>query len=187
MLAALLLAFTSCGGGFGGGSPDEGPSPWTTGELACYSADGCPSVRCGCLDGSVTEVRGCIDGLCLDDHHAFCTDRCESRGGRDTATVVYLYACLAADDRDACLACRDAAARECNAKLCSDELDTMLACLAERAPADLPEGAETFGWDDPGAGPCYPERIAHRNCLLDDCASFDGCEEYRDYHPPLAR
>ena len=187
-MRTVLLAFvSSCGGGFGDDSPAEEPSPWTTGELACYSSDGCPGVRCGCLDDTVTEVRGCIDGLCLDDYHAFCNDYCDAKGGRDTATAVYLYACLSADDRDACLACRDAAARECNLDLCADELDTMLGCLSQRAPDDLPEGAEYFGWDDPAGGVCYPERIDHRNCLLDDCAAFDACEEWRDYHPPIAR
>lgn len=185
-MRVLLLFALSCGGGFDG-EGDPGPSPWASGDLACYSSDGCPSLRCTCLDASVTQVRGCIGGACIDDPERFCTDFCLSRGGHDRQTAVHLYACLDVPDRDACLSCRDEAARECNDDPCAGPLDAMMGCLAATAPTDLPEGVEDYGWDEVGGGVCYPERVAHRNCIFDDCAAFDACEEWRDYHPPIAR
>jgi hypothetical protein len=184
----LALVLLSCGGSFESDPPAE-PSPWTTGYLPCYSGDGCPEVRCTCVDDLVMPVRGCIDGNCVDDPEAFCSDACAAHGGRANQTAVYRYACEDTADRDACLSCRDTAGRECNADVCAADLDAMMACLADYAPPDIPEGLEYHGWPEPPeeGGDCYVERIAHRNCVLGDCAAFDACSEERDYHPPIAR
>jgi hypothetical protein len=180
----VALGAPSCSGAFSEGPADARPSPWSTGALTCLSADGCPNVHCGCVDDSEIDARGCVAGTCIDDGEEFCADYCDGRGGRESSTVTHLYACLGADDRDACLGCRDEAGRTCNEGECSDALDALLGCLADRSP-QMPEGAEFYGWDGAAEGFCAAERDAHRTCVI-GCDAFAGCVQ-SEWHPPLVR
>lgn len=183
--ALFALVFSSCFA-FSESEPDPPRPPWASGDLVCFSGDGCPKIYCACEDDSEAIVRACLDGACLDDHVGFCRDWCADKGGRASATAEHLYACLGEDDREGCLACRDSAARECNADACGVALDALLACVTSFSPR-LPDEVEYYGWDTPDEGLCLDERSAHEGCLDDDCPAFGECVQDPGHHPPIAR